>query len=78
MAMHNLRFNVFHNSGFSVKSRILMFYSFETDAKLPRSGILHYHVEQGRFIGPQHDEELTTAALEFLTGAGHVSRVRSA
>jgi hypothetical protein len=76
--MRNLKFNLFKNSGFSTQSRILMFYSFETEGNLPRSGILHYHVEEGRFVGPRHDQELTTAALDYLTQAGHLGRTRSA
>ena len=74
MIMRNLKFNLFENSGFSHKKRILMFYSFETEANLPRSGILHYNVEERRFLGPRHDEELTAAALDFLTRNGRLSR----
>ena len=51
--MHNLRFDFFDDSGMSKQSRILMFYSFDTDANLPRSGILHYHLGEGRFVGPR-------------------------
>jgi hypothetical protein len=74
MAMRNLKFNLFENSGFSRKSRILMFYSFETEANLPRSGILHYNVEERRFQGPHHDDELTAAALDFLARSGRDSQ----
>jgi hypothetical protein len=74
MTMRNLKFNFFENSGFSRKSRILMFYSFETEANLPRSGILHYNLEEQRFQGPRHDIELTAAALDFLADSGRVSR----
>jgi hypothetical protein len=49
-----------------------MFYSFETEENLPRSGILHYHLGEGRFVGPRHDSALTSAALEFLTRAGRL------
>jgi hypothetical protein len=72
--MRNLKFNLFESSGFSRKSRVLMFYSFETDSNLPRSGILHYHLEEQRFIGPRHDDELTAAALDFLNRSGRISR----
>lgn len=75
--MRKLRFDFFDNSG-SSSDRILMFYSFETDGNLPRSGILHYHVHEGRFVGPRHDEELTAAALDFMTRAGRLSRTRTA
>jgi hypothetical protein len=71
--MRNLTFNFFDNSGFSRKSRILMFYSFETEANLPRSGILHYNLDERRFVGPRHDDELTTAALDFLSRSGRIS-----
>lgn len=74
--MHNLRFDFFDDSGMS-KSRILMFYSFDTDANLPRSGILHYHLGEGRFVGPRHDRELTSAALDFLASSGRLPQVQS-
>jgi hypothetical protein len=72
--MRNLKFNLFENSGFSLQKRILMFYSFDTETNLPRSGILHYNVEESRFLGPTHDEELTAAALDFLARSGRLSR----
>lgn len=75
--MHNLRFDFFDDSGMSKKSRILMFYSFDTDANLPRSGILHYHLGEGRFVGPRHDRELTSAALDFLASSGRLPQVQS-
>ena len=61
--MRNLTFGFFDDSGLPRDSRILMFYSFDTDENLPRSGILHYHLDEGRFVGPRHDRELTAAAL---------------
>ena len=70
--MRNLRFGFFDDSGLPRESRILMFYSFETDENLTRSGILHYHVPERRFVGPRHDEELTAAALDFLSRNGRV------
>lgn len=70
--MRNLHFGFFDDSGLPRASRILMFYSFETEENLPRSGILHYHVEEKRFVGPRHDRELVDAALEFLCRAGRV------
>jgi hypothetical protein len=72
MPMRNLRFGFFDDSGLPRESRILMFYSFETEERLPRSGILHYHLAEGRFVGPRHDRELTTAALEFLATNGRL------
>ena len=75
--MHNLRFDFFDDSGMSKKSRILMFYSFDTDANLPRSGILHYHLGEGRFVGPRHDRERTSAALDFLASSGRLPQVQS-
>jgi hypothetical protein len=70
--MRNLTFGFFENSGLPRDSRILMFYSFETEERLARSGILHYNVAEGRFLGPRHDRELTTAALEFLNQQGRI------
>ena len=74
--MRNLTFGFFDDSGLPRDSRILMFYSFETDERLSRSGILHYHVAEGRFVGPRHDHELQRAALEFLTAAGRLPAVQ--
>ena len=71
--MRNLRFDFFDTSGLPAESRILMFYSFETEENLSRSGILHYHVHEKRFMGPRHDRELTTAALDFLSQQGRIS-----
>ena len=70
--MRNLRFDFFDDSGLPRDSRILMFYSFDTEANLSRSGILHYHLAERRFGGPRHDSELTTAALDFLTREGRL------
>jgi hypothetical protein len=75
--MLNLSFDFFDDSGLPRESRILMFYSFETEEHLARSGILHYHVAEGRFVGPRHDRELTTAALDFLTRAGRLATAAS-
>jgi hypothetical protein len=70
--MRNLDFDFFDDSGQPRDSRILMFYSFETEDRLPRSGILHYHLVEGRFVGPRHDPELTDAALAFLAKSGRL------
>jgi hypothetical protein len=72
LSMRNLTFGFFDNSGLPRDSRILMFYSFETEERFSRSGILHYHVEERRFVGPRHDKELTAAALDFLSRAGRL------
>jgi hypothetical protein len=70
--MRNLRFGFFDDSGLPKESRILMFYSFETEEQFARSGILHYHLGEKRFVGPRHDEELTSAALAFLQTEGRL------
>jgi hypothetical protein len=70
--MRNLRFNLFDDSGIAVEGRILMFYSFDTEERLARSGILHYNVKEGRFLGPRHALELTSAALDFLSRSGRL------
>ena len=70
--MHKLSFGFFDDCGLPRDARILIFYSFETDERLARSGILHYHVGEGRFVGPRHDRELTSAALQFLSQAGRI------
>jgi hypothetical protein len=75
--MLNLSFGFFDDSGLPRESRILMFYSFETEEHLARSGILHYHLGEGRFVGPRHDRELTAAALDFLTRAGRLASAAS-
>jgi hypothetical protein len=75
--MRKISFGFFDDSGQPRDSRILMFYSFETEEKLPRSGILHYHVAEGRFVGPRHDRELTEAALAFLARSGRIEQPAS-
>jgi hypothetical protein len=70
--MRNLRFDFFDDSGLPRESRVLMFYSFETEERLARSGILHYNLPERRFMGPRHDRELTEAALEFLSREGRI------
>jgi hypothetical protein len=72
LSMRNLTFGFFDDSGLPLDSRILMFYSFETEERFSRSGILHYHVGERRFVGPHHDKELTAAALDFLSRAGRL------
>jgi hypothetical protein len=72
--MHKLNFGFFDDSGQPRASRILMFYSFETDEHLGRSGILHYHLVEQRFVGPRHDRELTEAALAFLRQSGRLTQ----
>lgn len=70
--MRKLDFDFFDDSGQPRESRILMFYSFETEEHFSRSGILHYHVAERRFLGPRHDRELTDAALAFLAKSGRL------
>jgi len=70
--MHNLRFGFFDDSGLPMDSRILIFYSFETDGNLSRAGILHFLVGERRFVGPRHDGALTEAALSFLERSGRL------
>jgi len=70
--MRNVSFGFFDDCSPSGGRRILMFYSFETDERLARSGILHYSVGERRFMGPRHDPELTDAALAFLTASGRI------
>ena len=73
LTMHNLTFDFFDDSGLPRGNRILMFYSFETEDHLARSGILHFSVDEKRFVGPRHDRELTDAALAFLTSSGRLA-----
>lgn len=72
--MRNLKFGIFDNNGLPRESRILMFYTFDSDDNLTRSGILHYHLGERRFVGPHNDRELTSAALEFLTESGRLPK----
>jgi len=71
--MRNLTFGFFDDSGLPRDRRVLMFYSFDTETNLPRSGILHYHLVEKRFVGPRHDQELTSAAMEFLQSSGRIA-----
>ncbi len=70
--MRNLKFGLLEESAARKTGRILMCYSYETDDRLPRAGILHYHVGEQRFLGPRHDLDLTQAALEYLTRSGRI------
>jgi hypothetical protein len=72
VTMKKVSFGFFDDSGQPRESRILMFYSFETEECLGRSGILHYHLAERRFVGPRHDSELTEAALAFLQKSGRL------
>jgi hypothetical protein len=71
--MRKISFGFFDDSGQPRGSRILMFYTFETEQSLARSGILHYHVAERRFVGPRHSPELTSAALAFLEKSGRLA-----
>jgi hypothetical protein len=71
--MRTISFGFFDDSGHSRADRILMFYSFETDDRQSRSGILHYRVDERRFVGPRHDREITDAALAFLAQSGRLA-----
>ena len=73
VSLHNIQFGFYDDSGLRDRERILIFYSFETDGRLTRSGILHYHTEEKRFLGPCHDRELTSAALDFLSQNGRLT-----
>ena len=70
--MRNLTFGFFDDSGLPRDSRVLMFYSFETDERLARSGILHYHLGERRFVGPRHDLELSGPRSSSSTAAGRL------
>lgn len=72
VSMRNLTFGFF-DDGLPRDSRVLMFYSFETEENFSRSGILHYNLGERRFMGPRHDRELTSAALVFLEQAGRLN-----
>jgi hypothetical protein len=76
--MRQINFGFFDDSGHSRVDRILMFYSFETEDRQSRSGILHYRLDERRFVGPRHDPEITNAALAFLERSGRLSEVPSA
>jgi hypothetical protein len=72
--MKKISFGFFDDSMQPRDSRILIFYSFETEESLGRSGILHYRVDEQRFVGPRHDPELTDAAMAFLRSSGRLAR----
>jgi hypothetical protein len=74
-SIRNLTFGVLEDAVVTARPalpRILMCYSFETEERLPRSGLLHYDLTQERFVGPRHDTTLTSAALEFLASTGRI------
>lgn len=71
--MKKISFGFFDDAAPSGVKRILMFYSFENEDRLARSGILHYRLDERRFVGPRHDPELTNAALAFLQKSGRLA-----
>ena len=71
--MRNLKFDFFDDCGLPRESRILLFYCFETQENLARSGILHFNVQERRFVGPRRDGDLVEAALDFLVRSGRIS-----
>lgn len=76
-SIRNLTFGVLEDGGQPARAacgrRILMCYSFETEERMSRSGLLHYDVTQARFVGPRHDVTLTSAALEYLASTGRIT-----
>jgi hypothetical protein len=70
--MRNLKFGFFDSHGHRAENRILIFYAFETDTRLTRSGILHYSLDEGCFVGPQRNNELTAAAFDWLVSSGRL------
>ena len=76
-SIRNLTFGVLEDGGqasrVALGRRILMCYSFETEERTSRSGMLHYDVGKARFVGPRHDAMLTSAALEYLASTGRIS-----
>ena len=70
--MKKISFGFFDDSGQPRGSRILMFYSFETEQSLGRSGILHYRLDERRFVGPRHDAELTTPRSRSCSSSGRL------
>ena len=74
-SIRNLTFGVLEETVITTRPsppRILMCYSFETEERAPRSGLLHYDLTQARFVGPRHDITLTSAALEYLASTGRI------
>ena len=74
-SIRNLTFGVLEETVITTRPtppRILMCYSFESEERAPRSGLLHSDVTQARFVGPRHDQILTSAALEYLVGTGRI------
>jgi hypothetical protein len=70
--MHNLTFGLFDDCMLPGQGRILILYSYETESRLHRSGILHYDLGARRFLGPRHDQALALAALDFLARNGRI------
>ncbi len=72
--MRNLTFGLFDDCMLPGQGRILILilYSYETESRLHRSGILHYDVGGRRFLGPRHDQALDLAALDFLARSGRI------
>lgn len=63
--MFDLTFS-FLEGGLPQQGRVVILFRFTTTAKIVRSGMLNFDLEQRRFVGPQRNAQLMEAAAEFV------------
>jgi len=63
--MFDLTFSLLEG-GLPQAGRVVILFRFTTPARIVRSGMLNFDVNEGRFVGPQRNPQLMEAALEFI------------
>ena len=63
--MFDLTFSLLEG-GLPQQGRVVVLFRFTTPARIVRSGMLNFDRAEGRFVGPQRNQELMDAALEFI------------
>ncbi len=63
--MFDLTFSLLEG-GLPQQGRVVVLFRFTTPARIARSGMLNFDRAERRFVGPQRNQELMDAALEFI------------
>ncbi len=63
--MFDLTFSLLEG-GLPQLGRVVVLFRFTTPSRIVRSGMLNFDRAERRFVGPQRNQELMDAALEFI------------
>ena len=63
--MFDLTFSLLEG-GLPQQGRVVVLFRFTTPSRIVRSGMLNFDQAERRFVGPQRNQELIDAALEFM------------